>query len=103
MVIFMNDVLKQYVQWVNEGLALRGESETKLKLTDGYSYVSILLFSHCTGFSFEKAISILSLLGSTVPLLERERFFSTKILAYSRIGRGNDGNFVWQSQRDQTR
>lgn len=66
-----------------------------------YGYVSVLLLSHLTGLSFEKAVSVLSELGSTPPN-ELVRFISFKLLAYSATCRGDMQESTWNVQKDQT-
>jgi hypothetical protein len=65
-------------------------------------YVSVLILSHCTGFSLTRSLELLLQEGISAPSLERVRFISTNILAYCPSGRGSPGISSWQCSRDQT-
>ncbi|PXF41823.1 hypothetical protein BWQ96_08471 [Gracilariopsis chorda] len=102
-VLFANGVLHQLLEWLNAFIRLNDLDEPVPSLTDMYRYVAVLLLSHTTGLSFDKTVSVLRQSGSIVPSLDRVRFIAENILVYSLTGRGTDGEFQWNSQRDQTR
>lgn len=102
-VLFMDGILYQLLQWFKELTRLKELDQGLLKLSDMYRYVSVLLLSHTSGFSFAKTIEIRKQSGSSITSLEIVRFIADKILAYSATGRGSDGHNEWNSQRDQTR
>ena len=102
-VLFMSSAIQQCTEWLNELVQLRGLSDTGITDADMYRYVSVLLLSHCSGFSFEKATTLLTQAGCVTPSLELIRFISSNILAYSPTGRGSEGTLLWNAQRDQTR
>ena len=101
-ILFMDSILKTCLIWLNELFILRGMEMRRLGLDDMYQYVAVLLLSHCTGFSFSKTIAMLLDCGCSPPSLERVRFISTHILAYSPTYRGDLGSTTWNAQRDQT-
>ena len=89
--VFMNDVLKQRVQWVNEGISLRGEGETKVTLADEYRYVSILLFSHCTGSVLRRPFLFYVYQEA---LFHRWNRYASLQLTYSLIHRQREGRMA---------
>lgn len=101
-VLFLIDTLTRCMGWLNQKIVLQALGRPQITIADLYRYLSIMLLSHCTGFSFVKSIDILHTLGSSTPSLEIVRFISGNIMAYSATGRGNDRQSSWNSQRDQT-
>lgn len=71
-------------------------------IDDMYRFLAVFMFSQCFRFILSKIISILSRLDCPVPTLELVTFISSNILAFSATGRGDQGESVWSSQRDQT-
>lgn len=101
LVLFVDELLHTCLGWLNEYIVLHRRDMQPLKIYDLYRYVSILLLSHCTGFSFQKTIDILQKDGCPTPL-DKVRFISNNMLAFSPTGRGRDGGISWLAQRDQT-
>lgn len=104
-VLMMDDVLQQCRKWLNGHIALHATnvpSARPVSMGDMYRYVAVLLLSHLTGLSFEKTVALFEQLQCNAPSLDRVRFISTHILAYSSTGRGNMGGEVWTAQRDET-
>ena len=98
----MDEILRTCLGWLNEYIVLRRCEVQRLEMDDMYRFVSVLLLSHCTGFSFARTIRFLSERGSKAPSLERVRFICSHILAFSPTGRGGDGGNSWVVQRDLT-
>ena len=73
-----------------------------LGMSDMDRFLAAFIFSQCSGFSVSKNISLLTKLDCPVLALEFVRFLSAKILAFSATGRDNQGEVVWNSQREQT-
>lgn len=67
-----------------------------------YTFLSILLISHSTGFSQSKSIDLLHSFGCSIPTLNRVSFIIPNVMRYSTTGRGDDGQITWSSQRDRT-
>lgn len=101
--LFMNGLLRQCLDWLNEYLRLQNANIGRFHLADMYLFVSVLLFSHTTGLSFAKTVSVLRQAGCTQPPLEKVGFIASHILAYPATGRGREFHDIWISQRDQTR
>jgi hypothetical protein len=98
----MADVLSLCKRWLNEMIARDESAFGRVTESDMLRYVSVLLLSHCTGFSLTKSIELLKQDGVQEPSLERVRFVSTNILAYSASGRGGGGQSTWNCNRDQS-
>ena len=98
----MDDVLHHCRVWLNEHIALSNVGEEKVSMRDMYRYVSVLLLSHLTGLSFERTIAWLTEMNCNAPSLDRTRFISQNIKAFSATNRGNSGETTWMSQRDRT-
>ena len=97
-VLFMDALPSKCMTWLheyiileklNEYIILENLNEERIRLDDMYRYVAVLLLSHCTGFSFQKTISLMGGTGSICRVRERVRFIASSILAYSATGRGN--------------
>lgn len=58
-VLLIEGLLKQPMMCLNDYIALHRLGQTKINLSDMYCYVSFLLLSHITGFSFEMTIYFL--------------------------------------------
>jgi hypothetical protein len=65
-------------------------------------YLTFLLLSHCTGLSISNVLELFPQNGASLPSLERTRFISTNILAFSASGRGQKGQSSWNCSSDQT-
>jgi hypothetical protein len=100
--LFMADALAVCGRWLNEKVVLDGSAFGRVTESDLLRYVSVLLLSHCTGFSLTKSIELLKQDGVQEPSLERVRFVSSNILAYSASGRGDNGQTTWNCSRDQS-
>ena len=101
-VLLTMDVMHKCMGWLNERMVLVGRPEKRVDIPGMYRFLAVLIFAHCTGFSFEKSIEILEALDGTAPKLDEVLFISNNILGYSATGRGNDGQSTWLSQRDLT-
>ena len=101
-VLFMNGLLHQLCEWLNEMIRMNNNDDV-ITVADMYRYVSVLLLSHTSGFSFDKSITILRQSGCLPPSVERVRFIADNVKAFSATGRGQDGSISWNSQRDLTR
>lgn len=83
-----------------------------VSVAEMYQYVPVMLFSHCSGFSFDKTIDMMPPEGTKPLNLNLIRFISNNILAFSAIadpvqidqltGRGHEDGISWMSQRDLT-
>ena len=101
-VLFVNRVLHQLMQWLNEFIRLHELKEPVPILADMSRYLSVPLLSHTTGLRFDKTVSVLHQSGTIVPSVERVRFIAENILAYFATGRGKKGELRRNSQRDET-
>ena len=105
-VLLIDDVLKKCLEWLRQSINLHGTGRSavsKVELHDMYRFLAIMLYSHCTGFSFKKTIEIMSKrYGFQNISLTMIQFISNNILAFSPTNRGNLGTITWESQRDQT-
>jgi hypothetical protein len=68
--IFMADLLAVCGRWLNEKVVLDGSAFGRVTESDLLRYVSILLLSHCTGFSLNNSIELLKQDGVQEPYLE---------------------------------
>lgn len=68
LVLIMNEIFRQLLDWLNKYARLRSISQSPFTLSDMYRYVAVLLCSHTTGLSFDKALSVLRQAGSLPPL-----------------------------------
>ncbi|PXF43284.1 hypothetical protein BWQ96_06981 [Gracilariopsis chorda] len=102
-VLLLQGLIDQLRNWANEYIRLRNKDQECVSIAEMYRYVSELLLSHTTGFSFEKNIEVLRQAGSTAPSLDRVRFIADNILEYAPTGRGRQGEMHWNAQRDQKR
>ncbi|PXF43989.1 hypothetical protein BWQ96_06222 [Gracilariopsis chorda] len=98
----MDDMLRMCLRWINEYISLYRRDMELLRMHHLYGFVSVLLLSHCTGFSMAKTIDILRAEGVDPPHIAIVRFICGNILAFSPTGRGLDGGGTWLAQRDQT-
>lgn len=57
-----------------------------------YQFIYVFL-SHWTGFSMDKTCVIISRLGLNVPIMRDVLLIEGNILAYSPVGRGDDGKY----------
>ena len=101
-VLLVDDVLYLCLKWLNEHVMLNEKQMNCFKKHEMYRYLAVLLFSHCTGFSFGKTMEILSDCGCSPLAPGRIRFISSHILAFSATDRGQGGSKSWNSQRDKT-
>ncbi|CDF41179.1 unnamed protein product [Chondrus crispus] len=101
-VLLCDEVLHKCLDWTNESIVLKHLSISPLRMSDMYSFLGVSVFSQCSGFSLAKSLFFLSKLDCPVPTLQLVRFISANILAFSATGRGDQGESVWNSQRDQT-
>ena len=70
-----------------------------VSIAEKYRYVAVMLFSHCSGFSFDKTTDKMPL-KCTKPLnLNRIWVISIIILAFYVTGRGNDGGITERTVR----
>ena len=100
--LFADEVLRTCRAWLNEQIMLNHREVQPVSVAEMYQYVAVMLFSHCSGFSFEKTIDIMPPEGTKPLNLNRIRFISNKVLTFSATGRGYDGGISWMSQRDLT-
>lgn len=100
-VLMMEDVLKQCRKWLTGFFALHGLFKRHMGTDDVYSSVAVLLHSYLTGLSPEKSLYVLEALGCNPTSLERVSFISIKIPAHPETGRGNLGDNVCGSWRDE--
>lgn len=101
-VLFIEPALRQCMEWMNQSIRMHKTYEKTFQLPDMDRFVSVFLLLHCTGFSFEKAILTLNMIGDSGLTLRDVRFVCSNILGYSPIGRGNCGLEAWISPRDET-
>lgn len=100
--LFTDEVLRTCRPWLNKHILLTRREVRPVSVSEMYNYMAVLLFSHCTGFSFEKTAVIMPQDGLQQVDVERMKFISNNILAFSPTGRGNHGGISWLPQRDQT-
>ena len=79
MVLVMNGILQQLTEWVNELVRMKS-MKSIVTLSDMHRYVSVLLLSDTTRFSFEKVIVIQRQSGCVAPSLEITRSIAYKFL-----------------------
>lgn len=91
------------MEWINGSINFLDDDDYLVSIKEIYQYVSVLLFSHTCGISFEKRIHVLSRLGSLVPYVDNIRWISENFLAYPTTGRRLSSDFQWQSKSDETR
>ena len=102
LILFADQLLMTCVQWLNELLVLRQRKDFSITRATIYEYMAVMLYSQCSGFSFDKTLDLLTTqTGRKLngPIL---KFINGNILAYSPVGRGKDSSLVWNAQRDQT-
>ena len=102
LVLFLDELIEKCTKWLNESINLHSLDQAPLRRSDMLRFIAVLLYSHCTGFSFGFTITSLQRLGFTPPSLSTVQFICTHILAFSPSNRGDTGNDTWNSMRDQT-
>lgn len=100
LVFFIDSLLTQLIQWVNEFIMHKELFQNTNNLGDMYRYFSVTLLSQTIGFRFERTIDKLRQLGHIPLSLQSMKFMSDKMKTHSHIGRGNEGNLTWIAQRD---
>ena len=100
LVLFIDEVLQSCKKWLNAFVRLRGIDGMDISMSDMYKYLAVLLYSHCTGFSMEKVVSLLGPDGGWAISKVIVNFIHVNILAYSPTGRSFDSSFTWNPQRD---
>jgi YqaJ-like viral recombinase domain len=100
--LFMGEALSLCRQWLNEKLVRDGAVGSRVTESDMLRYVAVLILSHCTGFSLTRSIDILVQENVSAISLDKVRFISTGILAFSPSGRGDQGHSTWSCSRDHT-
>lgn len=101
-VLFCDSLVRQCTLWTNEKIVMTDSSQRAITRADMYSFLAIFFFSQCSGLSVEKTVEVMQRMDCPVPPLTLVRYLSSNILAYSFTGRGDGGEGVWSSQRDQT-
>lgn len=102
-VLLVLDLIEKVREWMNESIRMQETVSITITKSHTYRFLSALLLSHCTGFSYVNTIELLRNFGATAPSLERMRFISSNIVAFAPTSRGKDGTLGWNGQRDQTR
>lgn len=102
-VLFVDSLLMQIMQWTNEKLRLKGNTTTA-EVTRGemYQYLAVLITSHTTRLSTEKTLELLRNFGAITPPCKRYCWINENILGFSPTGRGEQGQDYWNCQRDMT-
>ena len=101
-ILLRNEVLLLCRTLMNERIALQSIDKRPVEMEGLYCYVSVLLLPYLTSLSFLKIVEVFGELNCTVPALDRVRFISTNILAFSATGRCDTDGTTWNAQRDQT-
>ena len=99
LVLFIDEVLQSCRKWLNEFVRLRGIDGMDISMSDMYKYLAAFLYSHCTGFSMKKVVSLPGADGGWAISKVIVNFIHGNILAYSPTGRGFDSSFTWNPQR----
>lgn len=60
-VLFMDELLRIYISWIKERIALNRLEMRTISLSELHRYVSALLLSHCARLSFEKTLRVIEI------------------------------------------
>lgn len=101
-VCFIDAALKQVMEWMNTKTRLTDNASEVVSLSEMYQYLAVMICSHTTGLSYSKTVDTMQRFAACTPNLERVRWISENLLAFSPIGRGDDGAGQWICQRDFT-
>lgn len=90
-ILFINRVLLQLKEWVNELIRLRNLYIESIMVSETNRYVAVLPLSYTSVFRLCKTIYVLRQCGSSTPSRESIWFIESNILAFSGTGHGQNG------------